>query len=99
MNIVVTVEEVKNHLGIDYDDAQTSANIERLIRVADAYLAGSIGEDYPREDERAREIALLVIADLYENRGTRESVSTMTRRLVDDMSMQMRMEMRRGMYG
>jgi len=71
---VVTVDEVLNYLGIDYADDMVTNNINRAINTADAYLKGSIGNNYPLDDPRAKELALIIIADLYDNR-TMTSVS------------------------
>lgn len=94
---VVSVDEVLKYLGIDYADDMVTANIQRAIKTADSYLKGSIGEKYPVEDPRSKELALIVVADLYDNRGLTVSanVSTNTRKLVDDMSLQLRLELRR----
>ena len=43
--MVVTVEEVKDYLGIDYVDEMTERNINRSINTADSYLKGSIGDN------------------------------------------------------
>lgn len=91
---VVTAEEVRAYLGIDYADDMVTKNIDRIIKTADSYLKGSIGKNYPAEDPRAKEIALIVISDLYDNRGMSENVSFKTRRLVDDMSLQLLLELR-----
>lgn len=96
---VATVEEVLAYLGIDYTDEMTTKNIERSIKTADRYLKSSIGEDYPVSDPRAKELALIVVADLFDNRGLQAqgggNVSSNTRKLVDDFSLQMRLELRR----
>lgn len=94
--MVVTIEEVKAHLGIDYADDMVNANIERAINTANAYLKGSIGNDYPTDDPRSKELALIIISDLYDNRGLQSTISGNTRRLVDDLSLQLRLELRRG---
>lgn len=93
---VVSLDEVKDNLGIDYADEMVERNINRAIKTADAYLKGSIGENYPTEDPRAKELALIIISDLYDNRGLNSTVSGNTRRLVDDLSLQLRLELRRG---
>lgn len=93
---VVSVDEVKDNLGIDYADEMVDRNITRAIKTADAYLKGSIGENYPTEDPRAKELALIIVSDLYDNRGLNSTVSGNTRRLVDDLSLQLRLELRRG---
>lgn len=92
---VVSVEEVLAELGIDYADDMVNKNINRAIKTADAYLKGSIGENYPVEDPRAKELALIIISDIYDNKGLKDTVSGNTRRLVDDMSLQLRLELRR----
>lgn len=96
---VVTVEEVLDYLGIDYSDDMTKNNISRSIKSADLYLRGSIGENYPVTDPRAKELALIVAADLYDNRGLQAqgggNVSSNVRRLVEDFSLQLRLELRR----
>lgn len=94
--MIVTIEEVKAYLGIDYADDMVNTNIERAINTANAYLKGSIGNDYPTDDPRAKELALIIISDLYDNRGLQSTISGNTRRLVDDLSLQLRLELRRG---
>lgn len=94
-NAPVSVEEVLAYLGIDYSDDMVTTNIERAIKTADAYLKGSIGENYPVTDPRSKELALIIISDLYDNRGLNSTVSGNTRRLVEDLSLQLRLELRR----
>ena len=91
---MLTVNEVLNYLGIDYADDMVNKNIERLINTADAYLKGSIGVDYPPEDPRSKELALIIISDLYDNRGLNSTISGNVRRLVEDLSLQLRLELR-----
>lgn len=90
-----TVDEVLYYLGIDYADDMVTRNVERAITVADAYLKGAIGNNYPTDDPRAKELALIFIADLYDNRSVIEKVSGNTRRLVDDFLLQLRLELMR----
>lgn len=94
MRQVVTVQEALVYLGIDYADDHVIANVSRTIKTADALLKGSIGADYPLEDPRAKELALIIVSDLYDTRGMSNNVSVNTRRLVDDLSLQLRLEMR-----
>lgn len=88
-----TVNEVLAYLGIDYADDMVTSNIERSILVADAYLKGSIGANYPTSDPRVKELALIFISDLYDNRGMIEKTAGNVRRLVNDMSLQLRLEL------
>ena len=94
-----TIEEVLAYLGIDYADDMVNKNIERCIKTADAYLKGSIGTNYPTDDPRVKELALIFISDLYDNRGMIEKVAGNIRRLVDDMSLQLRLELRANSKG
>ena len=91
-----SIDDVLDYLGIDYADDKVNRNITRLINTADAYLKGSIGKNYPKDDPRAIELALIVISDLYDNRGLIESLSGNTRKLVNDFSLQLRLELREG---
>lgn len=92
---VVTVQDALDELGYDIADEMVNRNITRAINTADAYLKGSIGENYPKEDPRAKELALMIITDIYDNKGLKDTVSGNTRKLVDDMSLQLRLELRR----
>ena len=96
MGTVVQVQDVLNYLGIDYADNMVTANVSRAISTADAYIKGAVGAEYPVEDPRAKELALIFIADLYDNRGMLEKSSVNVRRLVDDFLLQLRLELRRG---
>lgn len=86
---------VKDYLAIDYEDAATDRNLLRLIGVAEKYLVGALGEQFPREDNRVHEVALIIIGDLFDNHSLNDRVSGNTRKLVDDMLLQLRLEMRR----
>ena len=94
-DVLVTEAEVLDYLGFDVTDDVVRRNITRCIKVADAYLRGAVGENYPVSDPRAKELALMVVADLYDNRGMSEKVSANMRKLVSDFSLQLRMELRR----
>ena len=92
---VVSREDVLAYLGIDFSDEMVNKNIDRLIKTADSYLKGSIGDNYPVDDPRAKELALIIISDLYDNRGLQSTISGNTRRLGDDLSLQLRLELGR----
>ena len=98
---VVNVEEVLAYLGIDYDDDTVLRNIDRLIKTTDAYLKGAIGDNYPVDDPKAKELALIVISDLYDNRGVHPSTGANNnmRRLVEDLALQLKLELRRATDG
>ena len=86
----LTLQDAKDYLCIDFTDDATDRLLNRLMETADAYLKSSIGED-----QKAKQIALLLISDLYDSRGLNENASSNVRKLVDDMSLQLRLELRR----
>lgn len=92
---MITVDECKDYLGIDFDDPMITRNLTRAIKTADHILKGSIGENYLPDDPRAVELALIIVADLYDNRELKDKVSGNVRKLVEDMSLQLRLELRR----
>lgn len=89
--MIVTLDEVKSYLGIDYSDAMIDNNLNRLIGTAESYIKGAVGENYP-QDNRAKELALIVISDLYDNRGMCENSSSNLRKIINDLSLQLRLE-------
>lgn len=96
---VVTREEVYDYLVIDFVDPSTERIVDRLINTAERYLEGSLGLNYPVNDERVKELALLVISDLYDNRnltGGTDKLSNSVRKLVADFELQVRLDMRAG---
>lgn len=96
----ITVQDVKDHLGYDLTDEMVERKIKRLMDVADAYLTGAIGKDFPTDDPRIKELALVVVADMYENRSlVSGKVSNQTRQLVNDFCLQLRLELARASEG
>lgn len=93
---MITSQQVKDYLGIDYADEMVERNIERLIKVADSLLVGSIGKNYNKDDPRAEEMALIICDDLYSQRGMSNKVSASTRQLITDLQMQLRIETSKG---
>lgn len=94
---VVERQDVYDYLAIDFVDPATDRIIDRLILTAERYLEGSLGLNYPAKDERVKELALLVISDLYDNRnltGGTDKLSNSIRKLVADFELQIRLEMR-----
>lgn len=93
-----TIEEAISYLGIDYPDAVSSANATRCLATAIITLKGAVGddvEDLLPGDSRVKELVLIYTDDLYSNRGTSAKVTGATRRMVQDMELQLRMELRR----
>lgn len=88
----LTVQEVKEELGIDTLDKEIDARLERYIKLADAYLKGAVGENYPTEDERAKELALLVIEDLYDRNSSVVKENNSIQNLKTSLIMQLQAE-------
>ena len=97
--VPVSIEEVCDYMGYLVEEVEqdqvVKRNIIRLIKFSDKYLQGAIGKLYPAEDERAKEIALLVISDLYDYRDLdSKNITNTTRKLLNDLEWQLKMEMR-----
>ena len=100
--VPVSIAEVCDYMGfllieVEAEENHTvKRNIVRLIKFADTYLKGAIGENYPIEDERAKQIALLLISDLYNNRELdSKNISNTTRKILIDLELQLKSELRR----
>lgn len=87
---MLTVEEAKQYLRIDFED--DDALIGELLLAADEYLCGAIGKEHDKDCERAKMLQRIVVQDLYDNRGLSETVSARTRQLVSDFALQLRLE-------
>lgn len=92
-----TIDDALDYLGIDYDDSKVTANVRQAMYAAIHYLYGAVGEDvetYLPDDPRVAELVLIYTEDLYNERGVNAKVSNATRRLVADMELQLRLELR-----
>lgn len=90
----LSVQDVKDYLGIDFVDDATDHLVTAMVSTADAYMKGALGANYPAEDERVKMVEKIIISDLYDHRDLSDKVSGATRRLVDSMLQQVRLEMR-----
>ena len=94
---MVTVDDAMLYLGIDYPDEVITTNVTRALATAEKTVLGGVGDDvdtYLPDDPRVRELTLIYLEDLYSQRGVAAKVSGATRRLVSDMELQLRMELR-----
>ncbi len=92
---VVSIQDVCDFIPIDEPDEAIERNINRLIGTADLYLKGAISENYPINDSRAQQSALLIIKELYLNNSTTDSMTNNVKKLVDDFCLQLKQELRR----
>ena len=90
---IVTQQEVADYLGVSITDARFQRRCTHLINVADRTLKSSIGSNYPIDDNRAKELALIIISDLYDNHELTDKVSGNVRRLIQDFQLQLRIEL------
>jgi len=91
---MLSLDEVKQELGIDTDDAYTIARLQRYINVADSWLKGAIGEDYPKDDERAKQLALFVIEDMFDRNASSVKENSTIEKLKTDFILQLQVERR-----
>lgn len=96
-----TFEETLAYLGIDEVDSMVRMNIERARASAKRAIEGEFGADVFTllpDDARVKELALIYADESYSKRGIGESSgaksTAATRRLVADMELQIRMELR-----
>ena len=92
--MALTMETLRDHPGIDYEDPSPTRTLSRLLSLADKYRIGALGAGYPAEDERVIQAQLMVCDDLFSSRGMSDKVSGATRKLLDNLLLQVRMEMR-----
>ena len=91
---MLSLNEVKQELGIDTNDAYTTARLQRYIDVADSWLKGAIGEDYPTDDERAKQLALFVIEDMFDRNALSVKENSTIEKLKTDFMLQLQVERR-----
>ena len=89
---LITFQEALDYLGIDYVDDMICRNIKRVYSVAVDYVRGAVTPNITNGNPKLKELILIVMSDLYENRGLTSTVSQNTRRLVEDISLQLRLE-------
>lgn len=93
-----TIEEALEHLGYDEVDDVITRDVTRDLAAAKQVLLGAVGadvEEYLPNDPRTKELALLYLDDIHDERGTSAKVSGSIRRIVDTMETQLRLELRR----
>lgn len=94
-----TLEEALAYLGIDYADDMVSSNVQRALNAAVGVVKGAVGDDvidsFP-DNAKLRELILLHMADLYDQRNTTTlKGNAVNRRIVDSMEWQLKLELKR----
>lgn len=94
-----TAEEVRQYLGIDYDDDPVvNANVQRALSSAVAYLHGAVGEgveDVLAGDARVKELILAYSDEFYSERGASAKAANATCAHIASVELQLRLEFRR----
>jgi len=93
---LLTMQEVKDFLTIDYMDDMTDRNLRRKVKIADLFLQDAVGKDYPKNDERVKELALFVIEDLYDRNSNIVKETNNIKRLKDNLHLQLVLDSRDG---
>lgn len=97
-----TIEEALDHLGYDEVDDVITRDVTRDLAAAKYVLLGAVGEDvetYLPDDPRVKELTLMYLDDIHDERGTSEKVSGSIRRIVNTMETQLRLKLRRAKEG
>lgn len=86
-----TLQEVKDYLGIDFDDNVSDRNITRFIDLAESYLKGAIS-NLPEDDERVKQLALFIIEELYDRSSYSVKENSTIEKMKNDFIMQLQCE-------
>lgn len=93
----ITEQDVLDYLGVDYADDMVSRRVRALIDAVDSYLTGAIGNDYavavgPESLAKAREVGLMLIGELYDNRGAGSKERSVIRVLLSSMLLHLQLD-------
>ena len=92
---MLTIDDVLDHLGIDYADEKVKRNAARALRDARSYLTSAVGEGVladPATNHLAERLVLEYAADFYDERGTSAKAGNARRAMIESMEWQLRME-------
>ena len=90
----MNLREALDYLGIDAEDDMIINNINRQVEVADRHLKAAVGDDYPADDPRMKEVALMIVSELYDNRTLSAKEESRIKSLARQYMRQIRLEMR-----
>lgn len=91
---MITLDEAKAYLRVDLPDEQDEMMLDMAIKAADRWMISAVGVGFDPEDERVKELELMVIADLFDNRTTTELNQYNVRKIFADFALQLRLELR-----
>lgn len=90
---MLNLREALDYLGIDAEDDMIINNINRQVEVADRHLKAAVGDDYPADDPRMKEVALMIVSELYDNRTLSAKEESRIKSLARQYMRQIRLEM------
>ena len=93
-----TYEEALEHLGIDYADDVIQRKVNKGLKTAERYLFGAVGVDIWEllpGDERAHDLVLNYLDDIYSERGTSAKAGNARREMISTMEWQLKLELAR----
>ena len=90
---MLNLREALDYLGIGAEDDMIINNINRQVEVADRHLKAAVGEDYPADDPRMKEVALMIVSELYDNRTLSAKEESRIKSLARQYMRQIRLEM------
>ena len=93
----LTDQDVYDYLGVDYADDMVARRVRALIDAVDSYLTGAIGRDYatavtPESLYKAKEVALMLIGELYDGRGASTKERAVVRTLLSSMMLHLQLD-------
>lgn len=88
------LDEFIAYLGIDEPDDMILSNAKRALTAADYMVQSATGFEMTG-DPRYKELTFIYAEDLYSNRGASGKVSTATKKLTEQMELQLKLEGRR----
>lgn len=93
----ITEQDVYDYLGIDYVDDMVARRVRALIETVDSYLTGAIGKDYaitvgPESLAKAREVGLMLIAELYDSRGATDKDRAAIKGFLSSLILQLQLD-------
>ena len=88
---MVTLEELREYLGIDFPDEATDKRLKGILKVAKDFVRNAVG-DIPDDNPIKREVMLSVSRDLYDHRILTAKEEGSYTRLLQSMMLQLRLE-------
>ena len=95
---MVTQEQAKQHLGIDFTDEAVEANVASSLQTAESYLKRAVGADVfdlLPNDPTADYLVKVYLDEVYSNRTTSAKAGNATRTMIQSMEWQLKLELAR----